>query len=94
MTATFKDAAAYSADTDELSPDSIAPIAAYLASDRSGWCNGRVIHARGYEVSLYSDPQPLVSVRSNGPWDLGLMAKDVESAFRPITDAAPPNPFS
>jgi NAD(P)-dependent dehydrogenase (short-subunit alcohol dehydrogenase family) len=93
MTATFKDAAAYSDGSTELSPDNIAPIAAYLASEQSGWCNGHVIHARGYEVSLYSDPQPLVSVRSDGPWNLGLMAKEVEAAFRPITDAAPPNPF-
>ncbi|MFF3570125.1 SDR family NAD(P)-dependent oxidoreductase [Nocardia jiangxiensis] len=93
MTATFKDASAYSEGADELSPDNIAPIAAYLASEQSGWCNGHVIHARGYEVSLYSDPQPLVTLRSDGPWDLRLMAKEVEAAFRPSTDAAPPNPF-
>ena len=79
---------------DELSPDNIAPIAAYLASEQSGWCNGRVIHARGFEVSLYSDPQPLVTVRADGDaWDLSTIGKQVESAFRPITDAAPPNPF-
>ncbi|MEX3647039.1 MULTISPECIES: SDR family NAD(P)-dependent oxidoreductase [Mycolicibacterium] len=93
MTATFKDADAYTSGADELSPDSIAPIAAYLASEQSGWCNGHVIHARGYELSLYSDPQPLVTVRSEGPWDLGQLAKEVEAQFRPITDAAPPNPF-
>jgi NAD(P)-dependent dehydrogenase (short-subunit alcohol dehydrogenase family) len=93
MTATFKDADAYSSGADELSPDSIAPIAAYLASEQSGWCNGHVIHARGYELSLYSDPQPLVTTTSDGPWDLGRLAKEVETQFRPITDAAPPNPF-
>jgi NAD(P)-dependent dehydrogenase (short-subunit alcohol dehydrogenase family) len=93
MTATFKDADAYSSGADELSPDSIAPIAAYLASEQSGWCNGRVIHARGYELSLYSDPQPLITTTSDGPWDLGQLAKEVEAQFRPLTDAAPPNPF-
>jgi NAD(P)-dependent dehydrogenase (short-subunit alcohol dehydrogenase family) len=94
MTATFKDADAYSSGADELSPDSIAPIAAYLASEQSGWCNGHVIHARGYELSLYSDPQPLITTTSDGPWDLGRLAKEVEAQFRPITDAAPPNPFA
>jgi hypothetical protein len=94
MTATFKDADAYSSGAEELSPDSIAPIAAYLASEQSGWCNGHVLHARGYEVSLYSDPAPLITVESPGPWDLGRLAKEVESQFRPITDAAPPNPFA
>ena len=72
MTATFKDADAYSSGADELSPDSIAPIAAYLASEQSGWCNGRVIHARGYEVSLYSNPEPLVTASLG--WTLGPRA--------------------
>lgn len=78
----------------ELSPDNIAPIAAWLASEESRWCNGRVIHARGLEVSLYSDPAPLVTVQAGGDaWDLATIGKQVEAAFRPITDAAPPNPF-
>ncbi|MCV7056147.1 SDR family NAD(P)-dependent oxidoreductase [Mycolicibacterium gilvum] len=92
MTATIKDDA-YSTGGNELSPDSIAPIAAYLGSEQSGWLNGHVVHARGYEVSLYSDPEPLVTLRSEGPWDLQEMAKEVETQFRPITEAAPPNPF-
>ncbi|QEN16396.1 SDR family NAD(P)-dependent oxidoreductase [Mycolicibacterium sp. ELW1] len=92
MTATIKDDA-YSTGGNELSPDSIAPIAAYLGSEQSGWLNGHVVHARGYEVSLYSDPEPLVTLRSEGPWDLEEMAKEVETQFRPITEAAPPNPF-
>ena len=37
---------------DERSPDNVAPIVAYLASERSGWITGRVIHSMGYEVSL------------------------------------------
>jgi NAD(P)-dependent dehydrogenase (short-subunit alcohol dehydrogenase family) len=92
MTATIKDDA-YSTGGNELSPESIAPIAAYLGSEQSGWLNGHVVHARGYEVSLYSDPEPLVTLRSEGPWDLEEMAKEVETQFRPITEAAPPNPF-
>lgn len=92
MTATIRDDA-YSSGGNELSPDSIAPIAAYLASKQSGWCNGHVIHARGYEISLYSDPEPLVTLRSDGPWDLDQLGKEVEAQFRPITEAAPPNPF-
>src|SRR6202043_3203858 len=30
---------------DERSPDNVAPIVAYLASESSGWINGRVIHS-------------------------------------------------
>ena len=82
-------------DEDQLrSPDNVATVVAYLASERSGWLTGRVVHSSGYEVSLYSDPQPVVTVRAQGDhWDLSTIGKQVEDAFRPITDAAPPNPF-
>ncbi|WP_016881726.1 MULTISPECIES: SDR family NAD(P)-dependent oxidoreductase [unclassified Rhodococcus (in: high G+C Gram-positive bacteria)] len=93
MTDTAKVSGVDGLAADELSPDNIAPVAAFLASERSGWCNGRVIHARGYELSLYSDPQPLVTIGSGGPWDLDQLAKEAEETFKPIVDAAPPNPF-
>ncbi|HVW43623.1 MAG TPA: SDR family NAD(P)-dependent oxidoreductase [Amycolatopsis sp.] len=93
MTATAKVSGVDGLADNELSPDSIAPIAAYLASEQSGWCNGHVLNARGYEVTLYSDPQPVATVTSDGPWSLDQLAKQAEDAFRPITDAAPANPF-
>jgi NAD(P)-dependent dehydrogenase (short-subunit alcohol dehydrogenase family) len=94
MTDTAKVSGVDGLEADELSPDNIAPVAAWLASEASSWCNGRVIHARGFELSLYSDPAPLVTVRAEGDvWDLGTIGKQLEAAFRPITDAAPPNPF-
>ncbi|KLL09790.1 SDR family NAD(P)-dependent oxidoreductase [Protofrankia coriariae] len=94
MTDTAKKSGVDGPDSDKLSPDNIAPIAAWLASEQSAWCNGHVIHARGLEVSLYSDPRPLVTVRAEGEaWDLSTIGKQVEQAFRPITDAAPANPF-
>jgi NAD(P)-dependent dehydrogenase (short-subunit alcohol dehydrogenase family) len=78
----------------ELSPDNIAPVAAWLASEDSGWCNGHVLHARGLEISLYSDPQPLQTVKATSDtWDLSTIGGQLETAFRPLTDAAPPNPF-
>jgi NAD(P)-dependent dehydrogenase (short-subunit alcohol dehydrogenase family) len=94
MTDTAKVSGVDGLAANELSPANIAPVAAYLASTESGWCNGHVIHARGFELSLYSDPQPLVTVRAEGDsWDLSTIGKQVEATFRPLTDAAPPNPF-
>src|SRR5450432_2169468 len=43
---------------DEWSPDNVAPVVAYLASERSGFLTGQVIHSAGYEVSLYNKPTP------------------------------------
>ena len=40
---------------DERSPGNVAPLVAYLASERSGWITGRIVHAAGYEVALYDN---------------------------------------
>ena len=76
---------ARSADADERSPDNVAPIVAYLASDRSGWITGRVIQSSGYEVSLYNNPEPVSRIIGTGPWDdPDALAYQVERAFGPI----------
>jgi NAD(P)-dependent dehydrogenase (short-subunit alcohol dehydrogenase family) len=73
-----------SAGTDERSPDNVAPIVAYLASERSGWITGRVIHSMGYEISLYSNPEPVVRIIGTGPWDDDdELAAQVERSFGP-----------
>ena len=70
-------------DVDEWSPDNVAPIVAYLASERSGWITGRIIHSSGYEVSLYSNPEPVVRIVGTGPWDVEALAEQVERSFGP-----------
>jgi NAD(P)-dependent dehydrogenase (short-subunit alcohol dehydrogenase family) len=94
MTATAGKSGVDGLDEAELSPDNIAPVVAWLASEQSGWCNGQVIHSRGYELNLYSKPEPISTVHSDGPWDLAQLGKEVEAAFRPIVEAQPPNPFA
>ncbi|MGD0699552.1 MAG: SDR family NAD(P)-dependent oxidoreductase [Trebonia sp.] len=72
------------AAADERSPDNVAPIVAYLASERSGWISGRIIHSAGYEISLYSDPEPISRIIGVGPWDGDALSAHVERAFGPI----------
>jgi NAD(P)-dependent dehydrogenase (short-subunit alcohol dehydrogenase family) len=72
------------AGADERSPDNVAPIVAYLASERSGWITGRIIHSSGYEISLYSDPGAVRSVIGTGPWDADTLGDQVERAFGPL----------
>ena len=67
---------------DVMSPDNVAPIVAYLASERSGWITGRVIHSAGYEISLYSNPEPVTRIIGTGPWDdADELADQVERSF-------------
>jgi NAD(P)-dependent dehydrogenase (short-subunit alcohol dehydrogenase family) len=68
---------------DERSPDNIAPIVAYLASARSGWINGRIIHSAGYEVTLYNNPEPVVRIIGSGPWEADALSEQVERSFGP-----------
>jgi NAD(P)-dependent dehydrogenase (short-subunit alcohol dehydrogenase family) len=71
---------------DERSPDNVAPIVAYLASERSGWISGRIIHSAGYEISLYNNPEPISRIIGTGPWDPDALSDQVERAFGPLLD--------
>jgi NAD(P)-dependent dehydrogenase (short-subunit alcohol dehydrogenase family) len=75
---------ARSVTDDERSPDNVAPIVGYLASERSGWINGRIIHSAGYEVSLYSNPEPVSRIIGTGRWDADALSDQVERAFGPL----------
>jgi NAD(P)-dependent dehydrogenase (short-subunit alcohol dehydrogenase family) len=67
----------------ERSPDNIAPVVAYLASEQSGWINGQIVSARGYEVALYNSPEPVITIVGTGPWDPDALAGQVERSFGP-----------
>src|SRR5579859_2260698 len=69
------------ASADEWSPDNVAPVVAYLASEQSGWITGRIVHSSGYEVALYSNPEPVVRIIGTGPWDADALAAQVERSF-------------
>ena len=64
------------------SPDNVAKVVAYLASERSGWLTGRIVHSAGYEVSLYSNMAPTVRLIAEQPWELDDLAGEVERSFR------------
>jgi NAD(P)-dependent dehydrogenase (short-subunit alcohol dehydrogenase family) len=71
------------ADEDpQRSPDNIARVVAYLASERSGWLSGRIVHSAGYEVSLYNNMSPVVRLIGQEPWELDDLAAQVERSFR------------
>ena len=68
---------------DEWSPDNVAPVVAYLASEQSGWITGRIVHASGYEVALYSNPEPVIRLIGTGPWEADRLASQIERSFGP-----------
>jgi NAD(P)-dependent dehydrogenase (short-subunit alcohol dehydrogenase family) len=69
----------------QRSPDNVAKVVAYLASERSGWLTGRIVHSAGYEVSLYNNMAPVVRLIGQEPWELDDLAAQVERSFRSST---------
>jgi NAD(P)-dependent dehydrogenase (short-subunit alcohol dehydrogenase family) len=56
-------------------PDAIAPVAAFLASDRAAHITGQVVGVRGTEVTVFSHPAPLRTVTAAAPWTPEALAE-------------------
>jgi NAD(P)-dependent dehydrogenase (short-subunit alcohol dehydrogenase family) len=83
-----------SPDDIERSPDNIAPLALYMASERSDWLTGRVVSSAGFDVGLYENPTIIRQLSSAGPWDYQRLARLMERSFRPAADGLPPSVFA
>ncbi|MBN9099818.1 MULTISPECIES: SDR family NAD(P)-dependent oxidoreductase [unclassified Pseudonocardia] len=81
-------------DDPSRSPDNIAALALYLASDRSGWLTGRVLGAVGFSVGVYQNPTVIGEVTSDGPWSFDDLAAQMERDVREVADGLPPSLFA
>jgi NAD(P)-dependent dehydrogenase (short-subunit alcohol dehydrogenase family) len=81
------------ADDDSRSPDNIAPIVSYLASEASDWISGRTLGAAGYGVTLWNNPEVRARISSDGPWDPEDLAQQLEKEFRPLAEGLHPSIF-
>ena len=86
-------AAADDAARAAMSPDNIAPVALYLASERSDWLTGRVVSSMGFDVGLYENPQQIRQLSAPGPWQYDKLAAAMERSFRPVADGLPDSIF-
>ena len=73
-----------------MSPANVAPAAAYLASEQSGWINGRIIGAGGRRFTLYHAPAVEREVISTIDWDIDSAFEAIESSFRPAIERTSP----
>jgi len=76
-----------------MSPDNVAPLALYLASERSDWLTGRVVSAMGFDVGLYQNPQMIRQLTAPGPWQYEQLATLMERSFRPVANGLPRSEF-
>jgi NAD(P)-dependent dehydrogenase (short-subunit alcohol dehydrogenase family) len=68
-------------DVDVRSPDNVAPAVAYLASERSDWCNGQILYASGFDIGLFNVPRVIREIGTDRPWELSEAFDLIEAAF-------------
>jgi NAD(P)-dependent dehydrogenase (short-subunit alcohol dehydrogenase family) len=71
---------------DEMSPNNVAPPVVYLCSKDSGWLNGQVIGASGYQVSLFNQPEPIRTLQGKESWTIDDMWTHMEKQFKSAVD--------
>ena len=75
-----------------MTPDKIAPLAVYLASDAAADVNGQVFTVRNNEIFLMSQPRPLRSVHRAEGWDPDTVAEHaipaLKASFVPLDRSA------
>lgn len=65
-----------------MTPDKIAPLAVYLASDAAADVSGQIFAVRNNEIFLMSQPRPLRSVQREEGWTPQSIAEHAMPALR------------
>jgi NAD(P)-dependent dehydrogenase (short-subunit alcohol dehydrogenase family) len=62
-------------------PEGIAPVVAYLVSDRGAHITGQIVHVRGNQVSVWSHPAPLRTATRADAWTPEALADIWDTAL-------------
>ncbi|MBN8919438.1 MAG: SDR family oxidoreductase [Rhizobiales bacterium] len=71
----------------QMTPEKVAPLAVYLASDRASGISGQIFGVRRNEIFLFSQPRPIRTIhRSEGwePEDLAVMQGAFGASLTPL----------
>jgi NAD(P)-dependent dehydrogenase (short-subunit alcohol dehydrogenase family) len=71
----------------QMSPELIAPMVAYLASEDAADVSGQIFGVRGKEIVLYSQPRPIRSAYNPEGWTVDSIAtlkQSFKASFTPL----------
>ena len=67
----------------EMTPEKIAPLVVYLASDRAEGITGQIFGVRNNEVFLFSQPRPVRTIHRSDGWTPEKLDQQLKGAFGP-----------
>ncbi len=67
-----------------MTPEKIAPLAVYLASDASSGVSGQIFSVRNNEVYLFNQPRPVKTIHRADGWTPETLAVEIKTAFSPL----------
>jgi NAD(P)-dependent dehydrogenase (short-subunit alcohol dehydrogenase family) len=65
----------------QMTPDKIAPLVAYLASDRSEGISGQIMSVRNNEIFLFNQPRPIRVIHRSDGWTPAALDAQLKGAF-------------
>jgi len=65
----------------EMTPDKIAPLAVYLASDAAAGISGQIMSVRDNEIYLFNQPRPIGTIHSADGWTPEKLQAQLKPAF-------------
>ena len=76
-------------------PEAVAPLVVWLCTDEAANVNGRTFLIAGNQIGLYSEPEVVIDIRSDQPWDMDTLSKvmpekvtkDLVNQFAPKEEA-------
>jgi NAD(P)-dependent dehydrogenase (short-subunit alcohol dehydrogenase family) len=92
---TFGDLRIPQGEFDALAPENIAPLVAFLASDRAAHITGQVFGIQGGLVQLYQGWTPVSELRKDERWSPDELSERMDGLFgdRPTTYSPDRSPF-
>jgi hypothetical protein len=67
----------------QMTPEKIAPLVVYLASDRAQGISGQIFSVRNNEIFLFSQPRPIRVIHRSEGWTPEALDEQLKGAFGP-----------
>jgi hypothetical protein len=67
----------------QMTPEKIAPLAVYLASDRADGVSGQILSVRNNEIFLFNQNRPIRTIHRSDGWTPEKLDQQLKGAFGP-----------